>query len=368
MHLTFFIPDLRGGGAQHMTVNLANEFARRGYRVDLLLVQKKGPYADKVSKDVNVVDLGKKRMMNALGGIGKYLRTERPDVVVSALAPANVLILAARMLSGVSQTKIIVTERNYFSLRSKENRGFLGRFLPFLVRRFYPYADKISGISKGVAEDIKTVCRLSDDRVTWVHNPVVTKETLRLLEEDARDPWFAESRMPVIVCSGRLVAQKDYDTMLRALAAMKTKARLLILGDGPLRQDIEALADSLGVAGRVHMKGFVDNPLAYMKRCDLFALSSRWEGFGNVIVEALLCGLPIVATDCKAGPAEILDGGEYGALVAVGDAEAFAQAMDRALAGPPDSGRQKHRAMHFTVENSADRYEAVISEVAGGRA
>lgn len=365
MHLSFFIPDLRGGGAQHMTVNLANEFARRGHSVDLLLVNRAGPYGDKIAENVRIVDFNRKRILNSFFALRRYLKKERPDMIISALVPANILLLAARRFCRSCHAKIIVTERNYFSLRSTDKQGILSRFLPALVRFFYPCADKVIGISRGVAEDIKAVARLPGKQVTWAHNPVVTNHTLSLLEEDVDEPWFAKESAPVIVASGRLVPQKDYEVMLKAFAAMKTQARLLILGEGPLRDDIALLSEKLGVSERIYMKGFVDNPLAYMKKCDLFVLSSRWEGFGNVLVEALLCGLPVVSTDCKAGPAEILDDGKYGTLVPVGNAEALAQAMDAALSEKTEPAQQKQRAMDFTVENSADRYEEIIKEVAG---
>ncbi|MCB9991209.1 MAG: glycosyltransferase [Rhodospirillales bacterium] len=365
MEIAFFIPDFKGGGAQRMIVNMANEFARRDHNTTLLLLNRDGPYQDKVSHNVKITSFEKDRAFKAFFRLRRYLKENRPDVVISALFHVNVLLVLARLSLPGLNTKIIVTERNHFSMRVKNSDRALDKLFPPLVFLLYRFADKVIGISKGVADDIRQSARLPEDKVDWIHNPVVTADTLEELKKTIKKPWFEHGTEPVIVTSGRLVPQKDYETLFRAMAELvKTrKARLLILGTGPLREKLGEFARDLNIREYIHFAGFVENPLPYMKKADLFVMSSHWEGFCNVIVEALLCGLPIVATDCPSGPAEILDNGTYGTLVPVGDYEALAAAMAAALDAGHDPKRQKRRAMDFTVEHICNQYLNVIESL-----
>ena len=348
-----------------MIVNMANEFARREHKISLIVLHQDGPYRDRVSPAVEIVSLDKDRAGKAFFALRNCLLERQPEIVVSALFHVNVLLLLVRLSLWRKRPKIIVTERNHFSMRVKYSDRFIDKLFPPLVFLLYRFADKVVGISRGVADDIRKVARLPETRADWIHNPVVAPATLEALKETAADPWFEQGDEPVIVTSGRLVPQKDYDTLFRAMAELlkRRKARLLILGTGPLQEQLETLAQDLNIRDHIHFAGFVENPLAYMKRAQLFVMSSHWEGFCNVIVEALLCGLPVVATDCPSGPAEILDGGKYGTLVPVGGYEALAAAMAKALDAPHDPERQIRRAMDFTVEKICDQYEKLAESM-----
>lgn len=369
MHIAFLIPDLAGGGAQHMVINMANEFASRGHKVDLLVVKDEGPYKEKVEKAVNVICFHRKKVFYAMPPLRKYLQNNKPDILMAAITNTNLLAAITKLFTHRLKTKIILTERNFFSMRIKKGNGAVTAFvMTVLVRLFYRFADRVVGISKGVADDIQTVANLPDNKIVWIHNPVVTEQTLKALEEDREDSWFNEIDVPVIVTSGRLVEQKDYPTMLQAFARllMTREAKLLVLGQGVLKEDLERMCETLGIAEHVYFKGFVDNPYPFMKKADVFVMSSQWEGFCNVIVEALLCGLSVVATDCPSGPAEILDNGKYGTLVPVGDVEALAQALDNALQKNTDTEQPKNRAMCFTAEKICDQYEQLFEDIVGG--
>lgn len=357
MKLAFFIPDLRGGGAQRMVINMANEFARRGHHVDLLLAHKTGTYENLIGRDVNVVDFSKKRTVLALPRLLGYLKQNKPDIVLSALTHANITLLMAKVLSFQLKTKFVVSERNYFSIRNKSKGN---KVFPALIKLLYPRADGIVGISKGVAQDLEKITGIKD-RIQWIHNPVVTSELI----EEANVKEIEKSKIPVIVTSGRLVAQKDYPTLLKAFAQLleEKQAHLMILGQGELEEQTKQLARDLGINEHVTFKGFLDKPLQTMAMADLFVLSSRWEGFGNVVVEALLCGLPVVSTDCPAGPAEILEEGKYGTLVPVNDPAALARAMSDALDKPKNPEKQKQRAMDFTVEKICEQYETLFNQL-----
>jgi len=328
MKIALFLPSLRGGGAERVMVNLARGFVERGLRVDLVLAKAEGPYLSQVPKEVRVVDLGARRVLYSLPGLVRYLRRERPQAMLSALNHANIVAIWAKLLARV-QTRLVVAEHSTLS-RSTENASSVrAKLLPFLIKTFYPYADAVVAVSRGVAEDLVTTTKLPMEKIKVIYNPVITPELFAKAEEPLDHPWFRPGEPPVVLGVGRLTQQKDFPTLIRAFALVRREhpARLMILGEGEERPKLEALVRELRLEEDVALPGFVDNPYKYMKRAAVFVLSSQWEGFGNVLVEAMACGCPVVATDCPSGPAEILENGKWGRLVPPGDPEALAKAI-----------------------------------------
>ena len=231
-----------------------------------------------------------------------------------------------------------------------------------LMRLLYPLADKVVGVSRGVAAEARSALRLRPDQVTSIYNPVITPSTEDQIAQPTGNPRFDELQKPIVITVGRLFPQKDQVTLITAFApvARAKNATLVLLGDGPERSQLEAAAQAAGIADRVHFLGFVENPLAYMARADLFVLSSTHEGFANVLVEALACGLPVVSTDCPSGPREVLDEGRYGQLVPVGDVNAFTEAMIATLDAVTDRDRLRDRAQVFSTDRITDQYECLF--------
>lgn len=362
--IALFVPSLEGGGAEKMLVNLANCFAARGYEVDLLLVRVVGPYAKNVAPGVRIIDLKVPRAVFATFSLARYLRRERPAVLLSVLTGANLIAIWARAVARCN-TRVVVSERNHLSTASKNAQSLKLKLLPLLARWSYREADGIVGISRGVVEDLARITGLPSSRMTTIFNPVVTQDMLdaRLHEgEEPPHPWLALGSTPVILGIGRLVPQKDFATLIRAFArALALRdVRLIILGEGPERSRLEALALELGVATDVDLPGFVEDPQRYLRGAGMFCMSSAWEGFGNVLVEALAAGCPAAATDCRSGPAEILESGSYGDLVPVGDDRQLAEAIMRALDRPVDRERLRDRAREFMVDTIADQYLAIM--------
>jgi glycosyltransferase involved in cell wall biosynthesis len=197
--------------------------------------------------------------------------------------------------------------------------------------------------------------------VQVIHNPVVTPELYRLAAEPVDHPWFGCADVPVILGVGRLNSAKAFDTLIRAFSLIRQQipARLLILGEGEDRASLESLVQQLGLQQDVQLPGFVANPFAYMRVCSLFVLSSRWEGFGNVLAEALACGARVISTDCPSGPAEILANGRFGRLVPVDDAAALADGVITSLRSGEriDAAAASER---FVEEKIVDRYLEVL--------
>lgn len=328
-HVAVYVPSLRGGGAERVMVTLANGFAAQGHRVDLVLTRAEGPYLTEVSDTVRVVDLKKARVLASLLPLVRYLRRERPDAMLSALNHANVVAILARQLARVP-TRLLVSERNSLTAISKTGRGWLMRQL---MRRAYPLADGVVAVSRAMALELIEDLALDPRKVTAIPNPLDVESIQRLARCRPDHPWFEPGQPPVVLAVGRLEPQKDYVTLLKAVAQLRAQrdVRLIILGEGSQREELGRWIARLDLQGAVELVGFKDNPFGWMAACDLFVLSSRHEGYPNVLVQAMVCGVPIVSTDCPTGPDEILENGRLGLLVPVGDTGALAKAMSESL-------------------------------------
>ena len=351
-----FLPSLNGGGAQRALLTLTGSLAERGYAVDLVLTSAAGEYLGDKPHDVRLVDLAARRTALSLRGLVRYLRAERPPVLLAAMPHANLVALAARALAG-TDTRVVVSERNTLSLSAANPANWRERVMPAAVRWSYPRADAIIAVSHGVAQDLCRTAGLDPRQVRVVYNPVVTPQLLARMNDPFEHAWFAQDAPPVVVGAGRLTAQKDFATLIRAFARLRARrqARLVILGEGEERPALEALVAELGLAGDVSLPGFAANPWVYMRRAAVFALSSRWEGLPGVLIEALTAGARVVSTDCPHGPAEILENGRWGRLVPVADPDSLAAAIDAALDSPHDPQVGEH-LRKFTVEAATEAY------------
>ncbi len=361
-------------------LHLAGGFARRNKAVDLVLVRAEGQYLDRVPREVRIVDLRARRTIAAIAPLIRYLRSVRPQALVSAMDHVNLVALWARSLAGVD-ARVAVVIQNTLSMTKRHTPLRRERILPALARRYYPKADEIVAVSQGVAEDFAEAAHLPRERIRVIFNPMVTPEMLARGREEPEHPWLRGANAekdsagkpgaapPVVIGVGRLTPQKDFGLLIRAFASVRQRrpARLLIFGEGEERPRLEALIRKLGIEADAQLPGFASNPFACMARCGVFVLSSGWEGLPGVLIEALAQGCPLVSTDCPSGPREILDGGRYGALVPTGDAAALADAIARTLDAPPDPEPRRQRAALFHVDTIVDQYCAIL-EGAGAAA
>ncbi len=299
-----------------------------------------------------------------LYSLSRFVRREKPDAVVSFLNyPNMVLLMAARVCRG--RTRFVVNVRNHISSSARNGKSKWMRSVPSLMRRFFPEADGVLAPSLGVAQDVAEITGLPLSDIKVIHNPVYREELLELAAEPVEHRWLQGGAAPVVVAAGKFKPQKDFPTLLRAFARLRSQrpARLIILGEGAGKAQLLALAEDLGIADDLDLPGHVRNPYAYFSKASVFVLSSAFEGLPNALIEALACGCAVVSTDCPSGPSEILDGGAYGRLVPVGDPEALAAALDAALDDPPARDRLIERARTFSLENSVAGYERALAEV-----
>jgi glycosyltransferase involved in cell wall biosynthesis len=348
--VAIFLTDLTGGGAERAMVNLAAGMADRGHQVDLVLASATGPYLRNVDDRVEVVDLAAGRTVWAVLPLVRYLRRTRPDVLLSTLHHACIAATVAHVLAR-TPTRLFLREANMVSERPVSAFDVRRRGLRRTMRWAYARADGAIAVSEGVADDLRQVFGVADDTLWTLYNPVVSDDVEALAAHAPDHAWLTGDGPPVVLGVGRLVEQKDFTTLIDAFARVRKRrdARLIVLGEGPQREVLERRARERGVADDVSLPGFVDNPFAYLARGSVYVLSSRYEGLPGTLIQAMACGCPVVATDCRSGPAEVLDRGRYGELVPVGDAAAMAAAIDRALDAPTSADALRSRAAVFAT-------------------
>jgi glycosyltransferase involved in cell wall biosynthesis len=364
MHISFFLPSLNGGGAERITLVLAEGMLNAGHSVDLVLMQPTGEFMKNIPTKVRLIDLKCPRLWTSTPSLMRYLRNEHPDVLIAAMPLANGIAVWARLLTQ-SATKIILTEHNSISLVFGDIDIPRYRILQLLIAPMYPLADAIIAVSKGVSNRLKSLPRVLAGKVHMVYNPAYTPLIDALASEPLNDTWMNEKDIPVILSVGRLVKQKDYPTLIHAIDLIRISrpVRLIILGEDQDRHLLESLISKLNLSDIIRLPGFVSNPWAWMSRASVFVLSSLHEGLPTVLIEAMACGTPVVSTDCPSGPAEILEDGKYGILVPVGDSEALADAILQTLDNPISANILKSRAKYFSESNSINGYLEVISNV-----
>jgi glycosyltransferase involved in cell wall biosynthesis len=356
-NVALFLPNLNGGGAERVILNLAIGFADMGFAVDLILAKAKGEYLSQVPSHVNVIDLNAPRLIAGIPALVRHLKQKQFAVLIAALEEANLVAIVSKLLAGVP-TPIIVTTHNHLSIHLQSASRLKQRLLPLLLRRLYPVASAVVAVSQGVAEDLAQLSGLPAAKVNVIYNPIITDTLLSKIQEPATHPWLLHSPDPVIIGVGRLSPQKDFQTLIRAVALVRQRrqVRLIILGEGEERPQLEALIQQLDLSEAIDLPGFVSNPYSCMAQSSLLVMSSAWEGFGNVLVEAMAAGTPVVSTHCPSGPDEILGQGRYGKLVAVGDVPHLAAAILDTLDRPVEAEILQERSQDFGLDKILMQY------------
>lgn len=365
--VVLYMPYLPVGGAERMLVRLAEGLAARGRPVSFLLDRMDGDMLPRLPRGVGVEALDAPRSAAAVPRLTAWLRRREPEVLLSALSHQNIVALVARWLAR-ARTRVVVSEHTILSRQTAESGTWQHRLMPLLARRLYPLADARVAVSAAALEDLAAITGLPHRRFDLIHNPVVADEVLAGdLGAAVDDQWLCDDGPPVIVAAGRLVPLKDFATLLRAVAFLRAErpVRLLLLGEGPARGDLERLRDELCLQDSVRLIGAVSDPLPYFRRAAAVALTSHYEGFGVVLVEAMACGTPVISTDCPGGPAEILENGRLGPLVPVGDAEALAHGLARILDDPIAPEALRRRAFDFAASRSVEAYDALFDRLSG---
>ena len=402
MHLAFVIENLDSGGAERVVTCLAEGLIDRGHMVDIVLAEPliRYPVPDRV-RLFSVRDrqdqlteerfgealarrvqlpvasglldwmraagafhwdpfcLPSRRRVHMARGIACYMAREQPDCVLPSVHRSIVAtFLACRLFPGHPPIIPVVHD----SLENQPNLRAIRRY-----RRIFADATHFIGVSRGTSDSLETVTRVPSNRITTIYNPAVTPHLFVKMQESPCHPWLLYDGTPVVLAVGQLAPRKDYPTLIKAFARVVSRrpCRLIILGEGSKRTEIEELVKKYDLTDRVSLPGWTENPFAFMSRASLFVLSSSCEGFSMVLAEALACGCPVVSTDCPSGPAEILRNGDIGPLVPIGDDAALSKAMEHVLDQPSNKQMLQQRAMDFSADRAVAAYEKLLLQLVG---
>lgn len=353
--ICFFAPNLEGGGAERIIAILASHFSNEDFKVDLLLTQVSGPYLDDLSPKVNVINLQCGRALTSLPKLIKYLKSQRPHILfTSHMHFSTVAIWAAK--SARASTKVVIRQPTMLNL-SYEKTSLSSHLKQKVFIASSYFADKIIVSSEAMLRDFKKVAKIPTNKLQIIHNPIPIQVIIESSKEPLEHSWFQPGEPPVIIAVGRLVAVKDFTTLIKAFSIVEKSlpSHLLILGEGPLRPELTNLINCLGLNNKVSMPGFVSNPYKYMKKSKVFVLSSLREGFPNSMVEAMACGIPIISTQGDGGAKEILENGKWGQLVPVGNENMMAEAILKAFE-PSNDVNTLQRAKDFSIDIIIKKY------------
>ncbi|MFN3739293.1 MAG: glycosyltransferase [Thermodesulfovibrionales bacterium] len=366
--ILFVIPSFGGGGAERVCLNLLKGLNRERFKPEVVVFYEENAYEYDIPKDLRIRCLFKRKALDFFRLVyllSKIIRKEKPQLIVSFLTYTNYLTIIARMIAR-TDVPIIVSEHTHLS-RDLSFQRF--KFIKKkLVRYLYPKAECIITVSKGVKEDLHTNFGIPEDRCIVIYNPLDIDLIREKIHDEVDHPWFKED-VPIIIACGRLTLEKNYPLLLKGIKKVlkRINVRLIIIGEGEKRLSLESLTTSLGIEKNVAFLGFKQNPFKYIARANLFVLSSLYEAFGNVVLEAMACGVPVISTRCPSGPDEIITDGVNGLLVPVGDEDALAEAILRLLGDKELRQRLakagKKRAEDFRIEKIIAEYERVFEEV-----
>lgn len=353
---------MHGGGAERAMLMFCRELIQLGFDVDLLTVRLRGPLLHLVPPEVSVIDLDSRRTSFALPKLVAYLRRTKPAALYATIMHANVIAALAGVLAG-STTPTIVRESNA-PLSSPKNT--LARWLTHKVAPYlYQCATGVIAVSDGVAKELVTMAPKIASKIRVAPTPVISDHVVAQGNAPVDHPWFIEHDKPIVLSAARLEQHKGWITLVNAFSLVRKKrdARLVILGEGTHEARIRQEIAALGLEDDVKLLGFNANPFAFMSKADAFVLASEFEGLPNVLIQAMAFGTPIVATDCRTGPAEILCGGRFGTLVPVGDTHAIADGIDQALTLPRQHEAMAYARRTYGARNAAEEYLAMAGLV-----
>lgn len=358
--VSLFIPNLQGGGAERVFINLAKILLGRGLFVELVVGNSEGELIKQI-EDINLVDLRSSSVVRSIIPLYRHLRKSKPDVLMSALPHANLAAIISVLLSG-KKCKIISTvhENVFFAL---QHISLYEKFILYILKVGYLFSDGFVAVSSGLLNAYERFHGKSLPHIRKViYNPIIKEinsQELNVIKPKSSKEFFK------IVSAGRLSFEKNFSLLINAFSLLvdKRNITLTIYGEGPERKALEDLIERLELKEFIFLPGFTHNLNEKFSESDLFVMSSIWEGFGNVLVEAMAAGCKIISTDCESGPREILMGGKYGELVPVNDPIALANAIMKEMNNSGNSYSRKEMLSPFTFENIGNQYISLFSEV-----
>lgn len=362
-NITFILPDLIPGGAQKVFISLCEEFSKSGINTKILVLTKQGEFQKHIPVATKLVFLSPNyHKPNLLAYITAFIKLtyiffKNPsDIYISTLTGTNLFCLSALILS-FKRTNLYIREANVL-----QNINSVLKI--YLMKILYPYAKRIICVSPTIQTELFSTLKLSKSKLFFIPNPIDIKRASRLAREQCPHPWCQDKSVPLLVSVGRLVQSKGFDTLIAAVSELqKTRAvRLIIAGDGPLKTELSRQISESNCNHCIDLIGYTDNPYSYIESAKIFVLSSNWEGFVNVLLEAIALGKQVVSTNCRSGPSEILDHGKFGRLVPVRDVSSMITAIESELDISRDPSAIKNRARVFDLPFIAKHYLDLLED------
>lgn len=360
--VAIFQPHIGSGGLTHVMLALAEGLIKRGYEVDLVILDIKinSEVIHKIPSKANLIRISARRTVTAVPALLKYLKDSRPAVMISGGPSSNCIALIAKLITKQS-TKFIITEHSLPSVDVYDSEKKTDKFIPLLMKLLYPRSDHIVAVSNAVASDLCKFSKLRPESIKTIYNPVVENNLIESSKQKLDHPWFQDERNFVVLFVGRLESVKNLETLVRSFSYLKDheNIKLVVVGDGSQKNDLKTLSKTLGLSDRVSFVGYSSNPYAYMRSSNLLILCSKWEGLPTVLIEAMACGTPVIATENLASAKEIFEDGKQGFIVE-SNPEAIAEGIKRAMKHSFDATSLTDRAALFSLENSLNKYEQLF--------
>lgn len=361
--IALFLPHIGDGGLTRVMLTLLEGFISKGYPVDLVVTKnaKVDERKHLIPEGVNLIRLKSMRTATSVLPLASYLLKNKPRVLLSGGPSCNCVALIAKIITKTS-TRVIITEHSLTSVDVFDTHKVLHKAIPFLVKKLYPRADSIVAVSKAVATDLSSFSGLPIEAIEVIYNPVVTRQLLEKASMRCNHPWLINKERPVILFVGRLANVKNLPLIIKSFYRVLNKidCRLLVIGDGPEKNNIEKLIRDLKIEDNIDLVGYSKNPYPYIKAADVLVLASKWEGLPTVLIESMVLGTPVVATDNLDGAKEILENGKYGVLAGSNDELSLSIAIIKSF---EVNNKEEiiNRANFFTLEKSVDQYIKLIS-------
>jgi glycosyltransferase involved in cell wall biosynthesis len=371
----FVVPSLKGGGAEKVAATLLDSLQKTDDDIKLVLVLFSKKTKEALGHNIDVKYLGVHARGNICYTITKFfkviyrltkiIKEESPYCILSFMDYSNVVSIICNWLSG-KKNRVIISVHNIPIVQMREcSPNFWERIMGLLIKVFYNKADSIIAVSKHVGDDLVKNSRINKKLIHIIKNPIDIDRVNHLSNKDVAEEFFNEDA-PIILGVGRLSKEKGFKYLLKAFSLLREKsnARLVILGEGKEEANLKELSINLGIDKKVFFLGFKDNPYKYMKRSTIFVLPSLYESFGLVMIEAMACGIPVIATNSYVGIEDIIEHEKNGLIIPVADENALAESILRLLDDMElrlsMSEEAKKNIRKFSIERITDQYKAVL--------
>lgn len=362
MKIVFILPDLRGGGAEKVCINLATDWVARGHCVKFILMNQKGEYLKNISKGIKIVSLKKKKLRQIFFPLLTFFKKDKPDVILAQMWPLTSITVLA-WLASFKKGKLFLVDHVHLSSSVEKEIFFPRNIFKLIIKLTYLFSNKIIVVSNGVKKDLVEISNKLNKKIKVIYNPLIKKEKVKIKNKKSlKKKIWGENTKYRILSVGSLKIQKDHFNLIEAFSLLKfqKKCRLLIIGNGPLKNQLKKFIKIKKLENKINLINFKSDLQIYYETADLFVSSSKWEGFSNVIAESLGFGLPVVSTDCKSGPSEILKRGKYGELVPIENSKKLALAIESSLQRKHDKNLLKKRSQDFAVKRISNEYLKLI--------